>query len=69
MFDRLTLEHAHDHIERLRADSATRALCATAAATRTAPAPRRHAARLARALARSISRIADALDGRRAAAA
>jgi hypothetical protein len=81
MFDHLTIEHAHHHVERLRADTATRALCAATAttatpatpattdATATAPAPRRHAARLARALARSISRIADALDGRRTAAA
>jgi hypothetical protein len=76
MFDHLTIEHAHHHVERLRADTATRALCAatattaaTTTTTATAPAPRRHAARLARALARSISRIADALDGRRTAAA
>jgi hypothetical protein len=69
MYDRLAIESTHDRIERLRADAATHALCATDAATHTAPAPRRHAARLARALAHGMTSIADALDGRRTAAA
>jgi hypothetical protein len=69
MTDRLAIENAHQHVDRLRREAATHRSIGETSESVAGRRARHEIASLARSIARSITRFADALEGRRTAAA